>query len=181
MTQTGKTRSKRVGRTATAPSATPLSAPPSTPMAERWAVARRLYEHGIASADLATLMGRAEASIERRANSEHWLKPDAARSARQHKAEVLLAELARELARQTEALTGQAAEDDGAQEKQARTLSMMLRNFEKLGALIREAETDPADTDSEGLADATADAELTALRAELARRICALEQSGAGT
>jgi hypothetical protein len=135
----------------------------------RWVIARRAHEIGaLALADLAVLMQVSPRTLERRAAQEVWQQP----------AQVL-SHFRAELAEQVAALRtnpegGPQANtmSEATMEKSARTLQMMLRNFEKITELTGRADEQTA---GGGGAD---DTQYLALRSELARRLHALRAEG---
>ena len=146
---------------------------------DRWVIARRVYEcAALAPGDLASLMRVSPKTLLKRARGECWAAPKPVgegvreADARWAEARDVLAQCRAELAAQV-AMFRDAPEDrsaaDAAAEKNARTLQMMLRNFEKLSELTEQAEDQMAG----GVTDR--DSQLPAFRAELARRVEALD------
>lgn len=146
---------------------------------DRWVIARRAYECAVlAPGDLASLMRVSPKTLLKRARGEGWAAPKPVgegvreADARWAEARDVLAQCRAELAAQVamfrDAPEGRGAADAAA-EKNARTLQMMLRNFEKLSELTEQAE----DQIAGGVTDR--DSQLPAFRAELARRLAALD------
>ncbi|MEM8878556.1 MAG: hypothetical protein AAGD23_11900 [Pseudomonadota bacterium] len=153
---------------------------------DRWVIARRAYERAMLDPGaLAALMGVSLKVVVKRLRREAWSDPrqtderdDAVASAGsiQTEAQGVLAQFRRELAGQVAAFADSTPERTvpdrdaagTAAEKNARTLQMMLRNFEKLTELTGQSEHEMAGGGTDG------DSQLPAFRAELARRLEAL-------
>ncbi|MEO1198092.1 MAG: hypothetical protein AAFX39_02480 [Pseudomonadota bacterium] len=123
---------------------------------DRWMVLRRLYEAGAIDVDdIAALSGLKPATIRARIRKQSWLRPVGVNR------EVLLDRLWRGLAAQVEDLGARGSQDTAPQfeERGARTLSTLIRAFEKLReveAVERAQPTEEAERDLDAFREALA-------------------------
>lgn len=164
--------------------------------ADRWRILRQLYESGIATVeDIAAIGGVSRSTLNRHARAENWTRrsrrletgrraalaraqAEAGQAADEKRTESeirradALASLWQALARQIAVIERHAAErphDEQREERDARTLSTLVRALEKL------ADLDRRDAQRTGQRPAR---DVTALRRELGERLDRLERKG---